>query len=170
MNRMVVDAMRERTYRWEAPQAAADFSGLSGLELLRRVIEGKFTRAPMAATLDFDLVEVEQGRAVFEGVPAEHLYNPLGTVHGGFAATMLDSCMGCAVHSALAAGQGYTTLELKVNLVRPLFADSGRVRAEGKLIHLGGRTATAEGRLVGCDDGKLYAHGTTTCLVFPISS
>ena len=104
---------------------------------------------------------------VFAGTPDLRHYNPIGVVHGGYAATLLDSCMGCAVHSALEAGQGYTTLELKVNYVRAMTVNTGRVRAEGKIINVGRQVATAEGRIVG-DDGKLYAHGTTTCLVFPI--
>ena len=103
--------------------------------------------------------------AVFAVEPAEYHYNPIGVVHGGVAATLLDSAMGCAVHSALPAGAGYTSLEIKVNFVRPLTAETGRVRCEAKLIHLGGRTATAEGRVVD-EAGKLYAHGTTTCLIF----
>lgn len=96
------------------------------------------------------------------------MYNPMGSVHGGYAATLLDSAMGCAVHSALLAGQIYATAELKVNLVRPILAGMGMLRAEGRLIHLGSRVGTSEGRLVGRDDGKLYAHGTTTCLVMPL--
>jgi uncharacterized protein (TIGR00369 family) len=115
--------------------------------------------------LNFGLVELDEGRAVFSVEPAEYHYNPIGVVHGGLAATLLDSALGCAVHTALPAGAGYTTLEIKVNFVRAMTAETGLVRCEAKLIHLGGRTATAEGRIVD-KDGKLYAHGTTTCLVF----
>lgn len=141
---------------------------LSGLEILRGIfLEGRFPRPPIGQTLDFQGVEVEKGRVVFAGTPDLRHYNPIGVVHGGYAATLLDSCMGCAVHSALEAGQGYTTLELKVNYVRAMTVNTGRVRAEGKIINVGRQVATAEGRIVG-DDGKLYAHGTTTCLVFPI--
>jgi uncharacterized protein (TIGR00369 family) len=158
-----------RTYSWRKPDFDASLAAtLSGLELLHRVLDGRLAPPPMAATLDFALVEVEHGRAVFQGVPAEYMYNPLGSVHGGYAATLLDSAMGCAVHSALPAGQIYATAELKVNLVRPILAGTGLLRAEGRLIHRGSRVGTSEGRLLGRDDGKLYAHGTTTCLVLPL--
>lgn len=135
-----------------------------GLEFLRGILEGKFPRPPIQDALGFHLVEVERGRAVFQGEPRLEHYNPIGSVHGGWAATLLDSCMACAVHSTLAAGQGYTTLELKLNLVRPIFAGTGHVRAEGKLVSAGRSVATSEGRLFGAD-GKLYAHGTETCLI-----
>ncbi len=158
-----------RTYSWPKPTFDPSLAAtLSGLELLARMLAGGLAPPPMAATLDFTLVEVAHGRAVFEGTPAEYMYNPLGSVHGGYAATLLDSAMGCAVHSALAAGQIYATAELKVNLVRPILAGTGMLRAEGRLIHLGGRVGTSEGRLLGRDDGKLYAHGTTTCLILPL--
>ena len=140
---------------------------LSGLEFMRGILEGRFPPAPIAAALKFELVEVDHGRAVFEGAPDFGFYNPIGSVHGGYAATLLDSCMGCAVHSALPAGQAYTTLEFKINYVRPMTGDTGRVRAEGKVIHPGKRAATAEGHIYDAK-GKLLAHATTTCLVFPI--
>ena len=114
--------------------------------------------------MNFNIVEVGEGRAVFAVDPAEYHYNPIGVVHGGLAATLLDSAMGCAVHSTLPAGAGYTTLEIKVNFIRAMTADTGRVRCEAKVVHVGGRTATAEGRVVD-EAGKLYAHGSTTCLV-----
>src|SRR3712207_5355656 len=114
--------------------------------------------------MNFGLAELGQGSAVFTVEPAEYHYNPIGVVHGGLAATLLDSAMGCAVHSTLPAGAGYTTLEIKGNYVRPMTAGMGLVRCEAKVIHTGGRTATAEGRIVD-DDGKLYAHGTTTCII-----
>ena len=126
-------------------------------------------RVPIADHTGFGLVEVESGRAVFAGTPALRHYNPLGTVHGGYAATLLDSCMGCAVHTALPKGTGYTTLEFKVSLVRPITADTGPVRAEGKLVSGGRRVATAEGRLTD-SSGRLLAHATTTCLVFEASA
>jgi uncharacterized protein (TIGR00369 family) len=107
---------------------------------------------------------LHEGGATFAVNPAEYHYNPIGAVHGGLAATLLDSAMGCAIHSTLPAGASYTTLEIKVNFVRPMTAETGRVRCEAKIIHVGGRTATAEGRIID-DAGKLYAHGTTTCLV-----
>ena len=116
--------------------------------------------------LDFHLAEADKGRAVFTGNTSERLYNPIGTVHGGFVATLLDSAAGCAIFSTLEKGEGWTTLELKVNFVRALNKDSGPLRAEGRLIHRGRTVATAEGDLK-ARDGKLYAHATTTCAIFP---
>ncbi len=116
-------------------------------------------------TLDFRLVEVSEGRAVFHGEPGEFLYNPIGSVHGGYAMTLLDSAMGCAIHSTLLAGETYTTLEAKVNFIRPISTDTGPVRCEGALVHRGDRIATAEGKLIAERTGKLLAHGSTTCLV-----
>jgi uncharacterized protein (TIGR00369 family) len=139
--------------------------GLSGLEMLAAMIAGKLPRAPMSRTLDFLLVHVEPGVAIFQGRPSLDHYNPLGSVHGGWFATLLDSAMGCAVQSTLPAGKAYTTMEFKVNLVRALTAEVPVVRAEGRIVHPGRQVAMAEARLVG-PDGKLYAHGTTTCLVF----
>lgn len=157
---------RTLTISWEDPKAIAEVGrGLSGLEYLRKFIAGELPRPPISALMNFGLTELSEGRAVFTVEPAEYHYNPIGVVHGGLAATLLDSAMGCAVHSALPAGVGYTTLEIKVNYVRAMTANTGTVRCEGKLIHLGGRTATAEGRVVD-EDGKLYAHATTTCLIF----
>jgi len=138
-----------------------------GIELMQGIIDGALPMPPIARSLDFLLVEVEHGRAVFQGTPKFDFYNPIGSVHGGWIATLLDSCVGCAVHSALPAGKGYTTLELKVNYVRALSRDSGPVRAEGKLIHAGGRVATAEGRITD-PSGRLYAHCSTTCLILDL--
>ena len=137
---------------------------MSGLEFLRAIRDGRLPAAPMAQLLGFRLVEVEPGYAVFEIVPGEQHYNPLGTVHGGLAMTLLDSAMGCAVHTHMPDGKGYTTLEAKTNLVRTISAKTGRLRAIGKAVHVGSRVATAEGRLED-DAGKLYAHATTTCIV-----
>ena len=122
-------------------------------------------RPPIGDTLDFMPIKIERGLAVFQGRPQTKHYNPMGSVHGGWFATLLDSAVGCAVHSTLPAGKGYTTLELKLNIVRALTDAVPLVRAEGRVIHVGRQLATAEGRLVGAD-GKLYAHATTTCLVF----
>lgn len=156
---------RSRTYTWGDPLAAARAAtGMSGLDFLQAVGRGEVPRPPIMATLGYEPVEVGPGRTVFAIEPQEYHYNPIGMVHGGVACTLLDTAMACAVHSTLAAGQGYTTLELKVSFVRPLTRDSGRVRAEGTVIHAGGRVATAEGRIVD-DAGKLYAHATTTCLI-----
>jgi uncharacterized protein (TIGR00369 family) len=148
-------------------QAPAEvLAGLSGLEHLRAIRDGRLPAAPMAQKLDFALVEVDHGRVVFEGRPSAAFYNPIGTVHGGWAATLLDSCMGCAAHSTLPPGSAYTTLEFKVNLVRAITAATGTVRATGVVLQAGRRIATAEGRLVDAA-GRLLAHGTTTCLVLP---
>jgi len=139
---------------------------LGGLEFLKGMIAGQYPQPPMAATLGFRLIEVEAGRAVFEGLPEFRHYNPIGTVHGGFAATLLDSALGCAVFSTMAKGETWTTLELKFNLVRPISKDTGPVRAEGRIIHRGRTVATSEGDLRD-KSGKLYAHASTTCMVFP---
>ena len=138
---------------------------MTGLELLRAIAAGDAPGAPIAALMGFEAVEAEEGRVVFAAVPTAELYNPIGSVHGGFAATLLDSAMGCAVHSTLAEGVGYTTLELKVNYTRAITKDTGRVVCEGRIVHRGGRVATADGRIVAEDSGKLLAHGTTTCLI-----
>jgi uncharacterized protein (TIGR00369 family) len=153
-----------KTYGLVAPETAAT---MTGLEMLTAMIEGQLPAPPIMQLIGFDLAEVDKGRAVFEGTPALRHYNPLGTVHGGYAATLLDSCMGCAVHTTLPKGTGYTTLEFKVSLVRPITADTGPVRAEGLVISSGRRVATAEGRLTDAR-GRLLAHATTTCLVFEV--
>ena len=139
----------------------------SGLEFLRDIAAGVLPLPPIGKTLNFFLLEADEGRAVFQGTPTFDFYNPIGTVHGGWAATLLDSCMACAVQTTLKKGQAYTTVELKLNLVRPLTDQTGPVRAEGKIVHAGKQIATSEGRLFG-PDGKLYAHGTTTCLIIRI--
>jgi len=145
----------------------AEAEKLSGLEYMRGYIEGRFPHAPMADTLGFRLAEVAEGRAVFASEPAEFHYNPIGVVHGGFAMTLLDSSMGVAIHTTLARGERYTTLETKVNFVRAITSDTGPVRCESAVVHRGRRVATAEGRLVAERTGKLLAHGTTTCLIEP---
>lgn len=139
--------------------------GMAGLDVLRAVADGRLPGSPIAGLIGFRLVEVASGRAVFEGTPGEQHLNPMGGVHGGYAATLLDSCMGCAVHTMLAAGQGYTTLELKLSYVRGMTARTGPVRAEGRVLNAGRRAAFAEGRLLDAA-GRLMAHGTTTCMVF----
>ena len=139
----------------------------SGLQFLRDIASGALPYPPIGKTLNFFLLEAEEGRVVFQGTPTFDFYNPIGTVHGGWAATLLDSCMGCAIHTLLKKGFGYTTAELKINMVRPLSDKTGPVRAEGKVIHPGRQVATSEGRLYG-PDGKLYAHGTTTCVIFEL--
>ena len=159
------DPARTRTFSWQDPLASAQAArGMAGLEFLRKIAAGELPQPPIASTLDYALLEVEPGRAVFAIKPSEIHYNPIGMVHGGIACTLLDSAMGCAIHSTLPAGSGYSTLELKVNLVKAIGKDTGTLRAEGKLIHAGRTTAVAEGRLVD-EAGKLYAHATTTCLI-----
>ena len=135
-----------------------------GLRQMQAVMAGR-NRPPIVETLDFDLVEVEKGRVVFEGTPSRRVYNPLGTVHGGYAATLLDSATGCAVHTMLAEGQGYTTLELKVAYHKAMTEETGPVRAEGKVVTMGRRAAFAEARLTDAS-GRLYATATSTLLVF----
>jgi uncharacterized protein (TIGR00369 family) len=142
-------------------------AGKTGLEIMQSLLRGELPAPPISDTLDFALIEVDYGRAVFQGRPLERHYNPLGTVHGGWFATLLDSALGCAVHTAMPAGKSYTTLELKVNMLRALTKKVELVRAEGHTIHVGGQVATAEARLVDAA-GKLYAHATTTCLVFDL--
>ena len=143
--------------------APVDFQQ-SGLDTLRAVLDGRLPDIAMARSLNYRLVEVEEGRVVFEGQPDARFLNPMGTVHGGWAATLLDSCVACAVHSALKPGQAYTTLELKVAYHRALTPEVGLVRAEGRLLSVGRRAGFAEGKLTG-PDGRLYASATSTCIV-----
>jgi len=140
---------------------------LTGLEQMQAMLRGELPHAAIAPTLDFLIIEVSEGHAVFQGTPGKQHLNPMGTVHGGWFATLLDSALGCAVHTRMAPGRGYTTAELGVNLVKALTPKVQRVRAEGRVIHCGRQLATAEARLVG-PDGTLYAHATTTCLVFDL--
>jgi len=137
-----------------------------GLAFLRAILAGEIPLAPIMETLGFRLVDAGQGFAAFEGVPEFRHYNPIGAVHAGFAATLLDSAVYCAIHSTLAKGETATTLEIKINLVRALTKDTGKVRAEGRVIHRGRTTGTSEGTLRD-GGGKLYAHATTTCVIFP---
>lgn len=145
--------------------SADDGADKSGMEVFQAIFAGELPQPPMGDTLNFVPIRMSPGEAVFQGRPQQRHYNPLGTVHGGWFATLLDSALGCAIHASLPAGKGFTTLELKVNMVRPLNDSVPLVRAEGKVIHAGRQVATAEGRIVG-PDGKLYAHATTTCLIF----
>lgn len=141
--------------------------GKTGLELMLAMLQGELPYPSIAQTLDFMLIEASLGHAVFQGTPGMAHLNPMGTVHGGWFTTLLDSALGCAVHTRMKPGQGYTTAQLSVNLVRALTPKVTRVRAEGKVIHCGRQLATAEARLLG-PDGALYAHATTTCLVFEL--
>ena len=159
------EAERRKTMTTAGVALPEQVTGLTGMQVFEKMFSGELPYPPIGETLEFLPVEVERGRAVFQGRPMFRHYNPLGTVHGGWIATLLDSCVGCAVHSTLPAGKSYTTAELKVNYVRAVTEKVGMVRAIGSVIHLGGRMATADGRLVG-PDGKLYAHASTTCFIF----
>lgn len=159
---------RQRLVTWEDPMlGASQAMKLSGLDYLRAIRDGEIPNPPIAQLLGMIVEEVDPGRVVFGLTPGEHHYNPIGTVHGGVAATLCDSVMACAVHSVLPLGMAYTTVELHLNYVRAITADTGRLRCIGELIHHGKRMATAQARLVDAE-GRLYNHGTTTCLIFPI--
>ena len=168
MNRPAHEAaiVRRREVTWEDPLVGAALAlELSGLDYLRAIAEERIPRPPIAALLGMGIVDVQPGRVTFSLDVGEYLYNPIGSVHGGVFCTLLDSAMGCAVHATLDRGQAYTTLELKVNLVRALTLDTPRVVATGEVISAGRRVVTASGQITG-PDGTLYAHATTTCLVF----
>lgn len=160
------DARPPRTGSY-APVSLEQLRERSGIELFQDMMAGKLPGAPIAQLMNMWVDEAEPGRVVFGGRPERQHYNPIGSVHGGYAGTLLDSCMSCAVQSLLPKGMGYTTLEYKVSLVRAITDQIGAVYAEGKAIQVGSRIGTAEGRIVDAA-GKLYATGTTTCLIFPI--
>ena len=147
--------------------SAEGVAGKTGMEIMQAMLAGELPYPHIAETLDFALIAVEPGKATFQGTPQLKHYNPLGSVHGGWYATLLDSAVGCAVHTLMPAGRGYTTAELSINIVRAASHQTGPLRAIGTVIHCGKQLATAEGRIVG-PDGKLYAHATTTCLVFEL--
>lgn len=166
---MDIPLERQRTVTWHDPmQTARAALEMNGLELLQAMLRGEYPKPPIAEMLNFTLLEAEEGRAVFGVEPAEYHYNPIGVVHGGLACTLLDSALGCAVQSQLPAGLAYTTVQLNVNLVRALTLETGFVRCEANTVHVGRQMATAEARIIDAR-GKLYAHGTTTCLVFPVA-
>jgi uncharacterized protein (TIGR00369 family) len=165
-----IEGDRTRVITWEDPtETVQTGKSISGIAFLRAMQSGELPPPPFAALLGIWITEVSEGRVVFATEPSEYHYNPLGTVHGGVIATLLDSALGCAVQSMLPAGTSYTTLELKVNYLRPITEKTGTVYAEGKIIHIGGRIATAEARLTDAK-GKLYAHATTTCIILRPSS
>ena len=160
------ETTRERLVTWQDPVPVAGAgAAMSGMEYLSAISSGELPPPPMAVLMRMHPIEVEPGRAVFEGSPGEEHYNPIGTVHGGYASTLLDSALACAVHTTLEAGVGYTTLTLEVKLVRPITRDIGRVRAEAEVLHRGRTQATAQARLVDAATGKLLASGTSTCLI-----
>jgi uncharacterized protein (TIGR00369 family) len=161
------ESSRTRTLTWQDPVAtAAAGATMTGMEYMTAVVTGQVPPPPIAVTMSLRPVELEEGRVVFEGEPGEEHYNPIGVVHGGYAATILDSVLGCAVHTTLAVGVAYTSLGLEVKYVRPITRDTGRVLAEGTVIHRGRRQATAEARLTAEDTGKLLATGTSTLMIF----
>jgi len=157
---------RRRVVAWDDPGTlAARAREMAGLDFVRAIADGELPAPPVAQLLGMRIVEVAWGEATFALTPGESLYNPIGMVHGGVTATLLDSAMGCAVQTELPAGVGYSTLELKVNYLRPILADTGPVRCRGRVVHRGGTVATAEGRAWREADGELLAHATTTCLI-----
>lgn len=159
---------RHRAVTWSDPAVTARAARqMAGLDFLRAMRDGALPPPPAIVLLGIELVEAERGRVVMRLAPGEHLYNPLGSVHGGMIATLLDSVMGCAVQSMLPSGRFYTTLEIKVNYIRPLSATDATVSAEGKVVQVGRRVAVADGRLTGAA-GRLYATASTTCLVFDL--
>jgi uncharacterized protein (TIGR00369 family) len=161
----VAAPVRQRIVTWEDPLVGAALAqDLSGLDYLRAIAEGRLPRPPIAALIGMTIHKVEPGHVVFGLDVGEHLYNPIGSVHGGVFCTLLDSAMGCAVHTLLDRGQAYTTLELKVNIVKPLTMKTPSVVATGQVVSTGRRVITASGQITG-PDGTLYAHATTTCLV-----
>jgi uncharacterized protein (TIGR00369 family) len=163
-----IERTRTRSFSWEDPSATvAAGLELPGLQCMQAIVAGTLPPPPIARLLDFTIVEVDEGRAVFAMEPAEWMYNPIGSVHGGIAATLLDSCMGCAVHTTLPAGVAYTTADLQVRYIRAMGDATGRVLAEGRVVHRGRRIATAEGRLFAETDETLIAHGTTGCVILP---
>jgi uncharacterized protein (TIGR00369 family) len=158
--------VRSRTATWDDPMRSAGAARtLPGREFLEAIARGELPVPPVMRLLNVGFGELDEGRIVFTLEPAEYHYNPIGSVHGGVITTLCDSAMGCAIQSTLPAGAGYTTLEVKVNFVRPVTVATGSVRCEGRVIHVGGRVATAESTLTDAQ-GKLYAHATTTCMIF----
>jgi uncharacterized protein (TIGR00369 family) len=158
---------RSRTFSWEDPAALAEAArSMAGIDFLRAFRDGRLPAPPISASMDTTLEEVEPGRAVFVLVPGEEHYNPIGTVHGGVLATLLDSAAGCAVQSTLELGTGYTTLDLSIKYLRPVTVETGRIRAIGTVRHRGRRTALAEAELYDATD-RLLAHATSSCLLIP---
>ena len=159
------ESPRHRAVCWDDPAASAEAAGrLAGLSFLEAIRDGRLPAPPVGQLVGFTLTEVERGRAMVQCEPSESPYNPIGTVHGGVISTLLDSALSCAVHTTLPAGTSYTTAELKVNFVRAVVVGTGRLRAEGRVIHAGSRLATAEARLTDAA-GELYAHAVGTCLI-----
>jgi uncharacterized protein (TIGR00369 family) len=156
-----------RTITWQDPTiSAAAGAQMAGLDYVRAIRSGEIPPPPIAVVMNYSIAELEEGRAVFEGEPGEEHYNPIGVVHGGYASTILDSALGCAVHTTCPAGVGYTSQTLEVKYLRPITRDTGMVRCEAEVVHRGRKNATSEAKLIAKDSGKLLATGTSTCLIF----
>jgi len=159
------ETTRTRTITWQDPLPTAALGAeMAGIDYMRAIVAGEVPPPPIAVLMRMHPIEVEEGSAVFAGEPGEEHYNPIGVVHGGYASTLLDSAMGCAVHTTLPAGSGYTTQTIEVKLVRPITRDSGTLRCEAEVLHRGRRQATVAARLLSAD-GRLLAHGTSTCMI-----
>lgn len=157
---------RSRTLTWQDPVAtAAAGATMTGMEYMGAIVSAELPPPPIAVTMQLRPVELEEGRVIFEGEPGEEHYNPIGVVHGGYAATLLDSALGCAVHTTLPAGVGYTSLGLEAKYVRPITRDTGRVLCEANVLYRGRKQATAEATLTAAESGKLLASGTATCMI-----
>ncbi len=162
----IAEGIRTRTISWSDPLAsAAAGAQMAGIDYVRAVQSGDIPPPPIAVVMNFSIVELDEGRAVFEGEPGEEHYNPIGVVHGGYASTILDSALGCSVHTTLPVGVGYTSQTLEVKYLRPITRDTGFVRCEASVVHRGRKTATSEARLLAKESGKLLATGTSTCLI-----
>jgi uncharacterized protein (TIGR00369 family) len=160
------ETTRTREVTWQDPMASVALgAGKSGLEYVRAIQSGEIPPPPIAVVMNFSIAELDEGRAVFIGEPGEEHYNPIGVVHGGYASTLLDSALGCAVHTTCPAGVGYTSQTLEVKYLRPITRDTGAVRAEAVVLHRGRKNATSEARLTSIESGKLLATGTSTCLI-----
>jgi uncharacterized protein (TIGR00369 family) len=160
------ETTRERTLVWQDPvPTAAAGATMTGMEYMEAIVGGELPPPPIAVTLRMGPIELSEGRAVFAGDPGEEHYNPIGVVHGGYAATLLDSALGCAVHTTLPAGVGYTSLGLECKYVRPITRDTGRVLCEASVLYRGRKQATAEAKLTAESSGKLLAHGVATCMI-----
>jgi uncharacterized protein (TIGR00369 family) len=160
------ETTRTRTLTWQDPvPTAAAGATMTGLEYMQAIVAGELPPPPIAVTMRMRPIELRDGRAVFEGEPGEEHYNPIGVVHGGYAATLLDSALGCAVHTTLPAGVAYTSLGIEAKFVRPITRDTGRVLCEANVVYRGRRQATAEAKLTAAETGKLLAHGVSTCMI-----
>jgi uncharacterized protein (TIGR00369 family) len=163
------ESTASRTITWQDPMvSAAAGARMGGLDYVRAIQAGEIPPPPIAVVMNYSIAELEHGRAVFEGEPGEEHYNPIGVVHGGYAATILDSALGCAVHTTCPLGVGYTSQTLEVKYLRPITRDTGAVRCEAEVVHRGRKTATSQARLVSRDSGRLLATGSSTCLIFEL--